>query len=91
MFEVTLSPDARDFYAKADPPLAKKLARAFSRLEDNPRASNNAKPLKGDLAGYWRYRVGDWRVVYRIADAERAVIVAVIAHRREVYELPKKS
>lgn len=86
MFEIILSPDARAFYAKADSPLAKKLGRAFERLEDDPRTTNNAKPLKGDLAGYWRYRVGDWRIVYRISDAEQTVLVTVIAHRRDVYE-----
>ena len=86
MFEVVLAPDAAAFFAAADRPLALKLARCFQRLEADPRGGNNAKPLKGPYAGYLRYRVGDWRVVYRIdADANR-VNVVVIAHRREVYE-----
>jgi mRNA interferase RelE/StbE len=33
----------------------------------------------------YRIRVGDYRVVYAVEDAERLVIVARIAHRREVY------
>ena len=33
----------------------------------------------------YRVRVGEYRVVYAIDDAERLVIVARIAHRREVY------
>lgn len=86
MFEVILSPDARSFYAKADAPLAKKLARGFKKLEAEPRRHNNAKPLKGDFAGYWRFRVGDWRVIYRIDDPSGTVLVLTIAHRRDVYE-----
>jgi len=40
-----------------------------------------------NLAGRddYRVRVGEYRVVYAVDDAERAVIVARIAHRRDVY------
>jgi mRNA interferase RelE/StbE len=86
MFEVVLSPSASEFYAAADRPLAKKLARCFRRLEADPRQGNNVKRLTGDFKGYWRYRVGDWRCIYRIDDAAMRVKVVVIAHRREVYE-----
>jgi mRNA interferase RelE/StbE len=33
----------------------------------------------------YRVRVGDYRIVYAVDDAEQVVIVARIAHRREVY------
>lgn len=42
------------------------------------------KPLRGTLAGYWKLRVGDWRVVYAIRDNE--VIVFAIKHRSRVYD-----
>ena len=86
MFKVILSPEAQAFYAHADPPLARKLARAFEQLEREPRRHNNIKRLSGGLAGRWRYRVSDWRIIYRIADREREVHVLVIAHRSEVYD-----
>ncbi|MEJ5311973.1 MAG: type II toxin-antitoxin system RelE/ParE family toxin [Anaerolineae bacterium] len=37
------------------------------------------------MAGYYRYRVGDWRVVYQVLDDKHIVIVLVIAHRSKVY------
>lgn len=86
MFDVVLSPSAAAFYAAADRPLALKLARCFKRLEEEPRRGNNIKRLKGEWAGYLRYRVGDWRVIYRIDDVANRVNVVVIAHRRAVYE-----
>ena len=86
MFDVVLSPSASEFYAAADRPLALKLARCFRRLEAEPRQSNNVKRLKGEWSGYLRYRVGDWRVIYRVDDDTDRVNVLVIAHRREVYE-----
>ena len=87
MFEVILSPEARAFFVAADPPLARKLARCFAQLERDPRrGSNNIKRLSGKLAGRLRYRLGDWRVIYRIDDRARQVFVLLIAHRGDVYE-----
>ena len=86
MFEVILSPEAQVFYDQADQPLARKLARCFAQLEHDPRRHNNIKRLSGKLAGRLRYRIGDWRVVYRIDDRARQVNVLLIAHRSEVYE-----
>ena len=86
MFEVILSPEAQQFYADADRPLARRLARCFGQLERDPRRHNNIKPLTGKFKGYRRYRVGDWRVVYQIDDKPKRVLVLSIAHRREVYE-----
>jgi mRNA interferase RelE/StbE len=86
MFEVILSPEGQAFFAAANPPLAGKLARSFAHLERDPRRHNNIKRLSGKLAGRLRYRVGDWRVIYRIDERARQVHVLVIAHRSEVYE-----
>ena len=86
MFEVVLSPEAKKFYSKADQPLARKLARCFAQLEREPRRHNNVKRMSGDLAGCFRYRVGDWRVLYKVDDSKERVAVLVIAHRSEVYE-----
>lgn len=86
MFEVILSPEARAFYTAADRVLARKLARCFTQLETDPRRHNNIKRLTGAMRGLSRYRVGDWRIVYRIVDGEQKVFVLSIANRREIYE-----
>ncbi len=86
MYEVRLSATAQQFYRKADKPLAKKLARCFEQLEQEPRHHTNVKPLKGNLAGQYRYRVGDYRVIYRICEQQVHVLVLKIAHRKESYE-----
>ena len=44
------------------------------------------KNLKGPKMGeYWRYRVGDIRVICNISDAQMTVLVIEIGNRREVY------
>jgi mRNA interferase RelE/StbE len=44
------------------------------------------KPLRRNLAGLWRYRVEDYRLICRIEDDRIVVVVLQIGHRREVYE-----
>jgi mRNA interferase RelE/StbE len=86
MFRVELSREAQRFYERCDKTVSKKLSRCFESLEKNPRVGNNVKALKGRLAGSYRYRLGDLRVVYVINDREVIVYVITIAKRSDVYE-----
>jgi mRNA interferase RelE/StbE len=43
------------------------------------------KPLRDDLAGIWSARRGTYRVLYRIRDDLREVIILRIEHRRDAY------
>jgi mRNA interferase RelE/StbE len=59
------------------------LHERVARLED-PRSVGEA--LKGARLGeFWKYRVGDYRVISRIEDGELLVLVVRIGNRREVY------
>ena len=85
MYEIILSPAANRFYVRADPPLAHKLTRCLATLAEDPHKHPCITRLKGIHKGSYRYRLGDWRVVYSIDEATRQVHVLVMAHRREVY------
>jgi mRNA interferase RelE/StbE len=51
---------------------------------DDPRSIGQA--LKGERFGeYWRYRIGDYRVIGRIEGAEGRILVLRVGHRREIY------
>ncbi|EGO80826.1 Putative toxin-like plasmid stability protein [Xylella fastidiosa EB92.1] len=50
---------------------------------ENPRSSGKA--LTGPLGGFWRYRVGDFRVVCAIQDSVLRVLVVRVGHRGEIY------
>ena len=86
MHQVVLTRSARLSFESADAPLQKKLDHCFQMISMNPRVHNNIKVLKGRFAGYLRFRAGDWRIIYRIDDASKRVIVVVIANRKDVYE-----
>jgi mRNA interferase RelE/StbE len=59
-----------------------RILAAISQLADSPRPSGSRK--LHDREG-WRIRVGDYRVVYRIDDAARRLIVLAVGHRSDVY------
>ena len=85
-YQINLSERAKRFFERADAPLQRRLDRCFDQLKADPRRHPNIKALSGAYSGYFRYRVGDYRVVYAIDQSARAVQIVVIAHRREVYE-----
>jgi mRNA interferase RelE/StbE len=41
------------------------------------------EPLSGLLGGAYKYRVGDWRVIYTLM--EDAIIIQAVGHRRNIY------
>jgi len=50
---------------------------------DDPRSTGKA--LSGPLGGFWRYRVGDYRVICDIQDGALRVLVVAVGNRRELY------
>lgn len=50
---------------------------------DDPKA--HGKALQGKLAGYWRYRVGAYRVICQLDDGELTVLAVKLGHRSKVY------
>jgi len=50
----------------------------------DPRSRGHS--LTGSLAGYWRYRVGDYRVIAQIEDDHLIVLAVAIGHRSEIYK-----
>ncbi|MFV1961161.1 MAG: type II toxin-antitoxin system RelE/ParE family toxin [Acidimicrobiia bacterium] len=52
-------------------------------LLDNPRRFG--APLRGNLEGIWSARRGTYRVLYRIDEDKKQVVVLSVAHRRDAY------
>ena len=56
------------------------------RLEGTEDPRQWGKPLKGELRGIWRYRVGDYRLLCQLQDNVMVVLVVRVDHRRSVYD-----
>ena len=86
-WKVELDPAAVRELKKLDPQTAKRiLAFLHERISvlDNPRGIGEA--LKGSKFGeFWKYRVGDYRIIASIEDSVLRIYVVRIGNRREVY------
>jgi mRNA interferase RelE/StbE len=56
------------------------------RIETSIDPRRFGKGLSNDMAGLWRYRVGDYRIICEIRDHELVVLVIGVGHRREIYD-----
>ena len=56
----------------------------IEKLFTNPAAY--LEPLVGDLGGYYKFRVGDYRLICAKEDEKLIVIVIELGHRREIYK-----
>jgi mRNA interferase RelE/StbE len=85
MYELRFDKDAAEFYRQADKALVKRLNRCFECLSENPLTHPNIKPLVGTLTGLYRYRVGDWRVIYEVMSEDSVINILQIVHRSRAY------
>ena len=85
-WQIEFDPSAAKELAKLDKPVARRIVQFLrgrvAPLSD-PRSLGEA--LRGDeLGSFWKYRLGDYRVVAEIVDRRVVIIVVRIGHRREV-------
>jgi mRNA interferase RelE/StbE len=84
---IELSLQAQKELDQLDPPIARRilafLHERVATLED-PRSVGEA--LRGSRLGeFWRYRVGDYRLIAHIEDQAVTILVLTIGNRREVF------
>jgi len=87
-WKIELDPAAVRELGKLDPQIARRILSFLRRRVgalDDPRSLGEA--LRGSKLGeFWKYRVGDWRIIASIEDKVLRVLVLKIGHRRDVYE-----
>ena len=85
--KIEFDPGALDDLKKLDRPVQQRLVgflRQRVAVLDNPRSIGEA--LSGArLGNYWKYRVGDWRIICELQDERIVVRVLRIGNRRDVY------
>jgi mRNA interferase RelE/StbE len=87
MWQLEYTDTARKQLRKLDKPVAVRLLNYLrdqvAPLED-PRSIGKA--LRGQIFGaYWRYRIGDYRIVCDINDGLLTIVVVELGNRREIY------
>ncbi len=78
--------DAQKTFLKLDRLIREQIIKYLKNLSSlqNPRLLG--EKLKGNLSEFWKYRVGDYRLICNIQDEKLLVLIVKIGHRSEVYK-----
>lgn len=84
-YEVVLLHSAEQDVAKLDRAIAERI---FAKIAWMARNFDNLAPEahSGELRGLFKLRVGNYRVVYSVASAERLIVIHAVSHRKDVYQ-----
>ncbi len=86
MYELRWKREARRDLLAVGRPQAERIRRALeNRLLPDPR---RGEPLRGPGRPLWKFRLGDYRILYAFNDAEVWVLVVRVAHRGEAHRGP---
>ena len=87
VWKISIEPAAKRELDRLDPQVARRILRFLHdrvAVLDDPR--NIGEALKGSRLGdFWKYRVGDYRIIANIEDGQVMIFVVRIGNRREVY------
>jgi mRNA interferase RelE/StbE len=84
-YELVLTPPARRALTDTLPEAVAMAVIRFLTTALIQQPTRVGKPLREDLAGVWSARRGTYRVLYRIREDLREVIVLRVEHRRDAY------
>ncbi len=84
-FEVQLTNEAATHYQSLDANMTRRVNNAIDALVHNPLFGPNIVKLKGQYAGLYRYRVGRYRIIYRIDMQNHKCIIKGIYPRGKAY------
>jgi len=86
-WKIEFLPEAEKDLKFIDPPIVQRILRyLYERIRplEDPRKVGEA--LKGPKLGkYWKYRIGDYRIICQIKEKEITIIVVRVGHRKKIY------
>ncbi len=85
-WKIKFSEKADKAFNKLDKPIQLRVTKKIKEIAkyDDPKLQGKALP--GNLAGLWRYLVGDYRLICLIENHTLLILVLDIGHRRDVYD-----
>jgi mRNA interferase RelE/StbE len=85
MYKILLHRNASKAYENLDNRIVARINKSIDVLKENPFYGKNIKKLRGEFGGSYRLRVGRYRVVYRVDEQEKAVIIEDFGAREKIY------
>jgi mRNA interferase RelE/StbE len=85
MWRIEYSQRFRKAARKLDKTTLQRVVSYLDTLAEAPDPRTQGKALTGNLSGYWRYRLGNYRIIVEIRDNELVIVAINIGHRSSVY------
>nr|WP_160327473.1 type II toxin-antitoxin system RelE/ParE family toxin [Burkholderia ambifaria] len=84
---IGLSPAFRKAIGSVDKKLQGRILEAIAGISEDPLTAqgDTKKPLEGNLKGLWRYRIGEFRLIYRPENAASVVVLVDFVARSAGY------
>ncbi len=83
-YQIYILPKAIEDLSKIDKAIAQRVTDKLAWLSDNIEIIP-LLPLGGSFSGFYKLKVGDWRVIYEVNHNEKLITVHKVGHRREIY------
>ena len=84
MYRLQLQDRAIQDLSGVDRDAARRIVSRLNWLAENI-TSIRRESLVGELSDFYKFRVGDYRILYQVFDDRQIIIVHRIGHRREIY------
>lgn len=90
MYRIRILDAAAHELARLDKTVGRRIVKRINWLAANL-DDIRLEALAGDLPGFYKLRVGDYRVLYEILRDEQTIVIHMIGHRREIYQLMRRA
>ena len=85
-WKVIFTPEAEKEFFKLDPQVQRQIQQYLrKKIATSLSPKRFGKQLTGNFSHFWRFRVGDYRLLCFIKDRELTVFVVHVGHRQEIY------
>ena len=82
-FKIKVTPETRKIIQRLHPEQKKIIKHSLQELQRNPYRGDE---LQGELSGFKSYKPKRYRIIYKVDDQKRLILVHYIGHIRDVYE-----
>jgi len=86
-WQIEFDSEAEDDLKKIDREMQRRIMRYLrERIATGKDPRRFGAPLRRELSGLWKYRLGDYRIICRIEDKRVVVYVIRVGHRKDIYK-----
>lgn len=86
MYEIFPHKRAVKYYESLDNKTAGRINKAMEAISKNPLEGPHIKKLRGIHEGKYRYAMGDLRIVYRVNEEKKIILIEAIGPRGDIYK-----